>query len=380
MTAVIPFYTCAASLERQRGEIDALIDELFAGGSFTDGALVRRLERRIALFTEARHTIACGNATDALTIMLMAAGVGPGDEVIVPSFSFFASASSIAHAGAKPVFVDIDPVTYAMDPAQISAAVTRHTRAVMPVHLFTQMADMPTIVDVARLHGLLVLEDSAEGIGMWLGGQHAGLIGDAGVLSFFPTKTLGAFGDAGMVLTNDDRLAEAARMLRNHGQREGEPQVYRRLGFNSRMDSLQAAILLARLGRLPQEIARRAQLAALYDRGLAGLSASVSTPRIRRRPEGAGPVYYVYLIECEQRDALASHLAAEGIGTETYYPVPLHLQPCFRGLGYVRGDMPVAERACTRTLGLPMYPDMTAGQVERVCGAIADFFQRGGAR
>jgi dTDP-4-amino-4,6-dideoxygalactose transaminase len=215
---------------------------------------------------------------------------------------------------------------------------------------------------------------------MWLEGKHAGLIGDAGVLSFFPTKTLGAFGDAGMILSNDDRLAEAARVLRNHGQKEGEPYVYHRLGFNSRMDSLQAAILLARLEHLPEDIAKRAELAALYDRGLAALSPSVSTPRIKRRTESTNQVYYVYLIECEQRDALVRHLADKGIGTEVYYPIPLHLQPCFRGLGYARGDMPVAERACTRALGLPIYPDMTAEHVELVCGAIADFYQRGGVQ
>lgn len=379
MTAAIPFYQCAASLRRQRPEIEALIDEVFSEGSFTDGALVRRLERRMAMFTGARRTVACGNATDALVITLLAAGIGPGDEVIVPCFTFFASASSIAHTGATPVFVDIDPITYSMDPARIEAAITPRTRAIMPVHLFLQMADMPAIVDIAGRHGLRVLEDSAEGIGMWQAGKHAGLVGDAGVLSFFPTKTLGAFGDAGMILTNDDRIAEAARLLGSHGMKEGVPYVHHRLGYNSRMDSVQAAILLARLEHLPEDIARRAELASLYDRGLAGLEPRVSTPRRAPRACSTSHVCYVYLIECEQRDALARSLDDEGIGTEIYYPLPLHLQPCFRDLGYRRGDMPVAERASTRTLGLPMYADMSAEQVERVCDAIAGFYLRGGA-
>lgn len=380
MMTPIPFYSCAASLEQQWLHINAAVDELFTDGSFVNGTLVRRLEEQLRLFTGARHAVACGNATDALAIMLTAAGIGPGDEVIVPSFSFFASASAVVHVGARPVFVDIEPETYAMNPAKLAAAITPRTRAIMPVHLFSQMADMPTLIEIANRHGLRVLEDSAEGIGMWLCGRHAGLLGDAGVLSFFPTKTLGSFGDAGMLLTNDDQLAEVALTLRNHGQKENMPHVYHRLGFNSRMDSIQAAILLAGLARVPENIARRAQIADQYSRQLAALAPMVATPRFQARAYPANQVFYVYLIECDRRDELALYLDERGIGTEIYYPRPLHLQPCFADLGYQRGDMPIAERACERTLGLPLYPDLTSEQVAAVCAVIAHFYEREGSR
>lgn len=380
MMTPIPFYSCAASLDQQRVLIDAAVDELFTDGAFVNGTLVRRLEEQLRLFTGARHAIACGNATDALAIMLKAAGIGPGDEVAVPSFSFFASASAVVHVGARPVFVDIDPDTYAMDPAKLASVITPATKAIMPVHLFSQMADMPSLIKIADRHGLRVLEDSAEGIGMRLGGRHAGLLGDAGVLSFFPTKTLGAFGDAGMVLTNDDQLAEVALTLRNHGQKDNMPHVYHQLGFNSRMDSIQAAVLLAGLAHVQENIARRAQLAEQYSRQLSALAPVVATPRFPARAYPTDPVYYVYLIECDRRDELALYLGERGIATEIYYPRPLHLQPCFAHLGYQHGDMPRAERACKRTLGLPLYPDLTAKQVAMVCAVIAHFYEREGSR
>ncbi|GIQ68040.1 DegT/DnrJ/EryC1/StrS family aminotransferase [Xylanibacillus composti] len=373
----VPFYTGAVSFKRQWPLIAAKLDQILDQGLFTNGPVVKELERAMETFTGAKHAIAVGNATEALVIMLKAAGIGPGDEVIVPSFTFFASASSIVHAGAVPVFCDIDPVTYMLKPDELEDKVTARTKAIMPVHLFTQMADMKAICEIAEKHGLLVLEDSAEAISMFHEGKHAGIVGQAGVISFFPTKTLGAIGDAGLILTNRDDLAARARLLRLHGQEEDEPYVHHLVGTNSRMDDIQAAVLLARLQYLPSEIAKRSHWATLYDRLLADLP-QVQTPHIRVREEAANPVYYVYLIEAEQRDELVEYLSEQGIGTETYYPIPLHLQPCFSHLGYEPGSMPHAEHACSRTVGLPMYPDLQEADVRAVCEAIRKFYESGG--
>ncbi|WP_258881660.1 DegT/DnrJ/EryC1/StrS aminotransferase family protein [Paenibacillus sp. sptzw28] len=353
------------------------MDQIVDKGMFTNGPAVKELEAALEIFTGAKHCIAVGNATDALIIMLRAAGIGPGDEVIVPCYSFFATASCVDHVGARPVFSDIDPVTYSLNATDIEAKITKRTKAIMPVHLFTQLADMAAIREIADRHSLMVLEDSAEAISMFCEGKHAGLLGDAGVISFFPTKTLGAIGDGGLVLTNDGHIAAQARRLRIHGQDEHTPYIHHMAGYNSRMDDIQAAVLLVRFGFLQQEIARRAHLAACYDRGLSDLS-QVRTPTIRERADAANSVYYVYLIEAERRDDLAAYLTRQGIGTEIYYPYPLHTQPCFAHLGYRPGDMPHAERAAERAIGLPMYPDLTEDQVDEVCRWIHQFYESGG--
>ncbi|MDA1478068.1 DegT/DnrJ/EryC1/StrS family aminotransferase [Bacillus changyiensis] len=373
----VPFYSNRNSFEKQWPLISSKLDEVLHQGKFTNGPIVRELEREIQVFTGAKYAIAVGNATEALVIMLKAAGIGAGDEVIVPCFSFFASASSIAHVGAVPVFCDIDPVTYSIKIADIESKITKRTKAIMPVHLFTQMADMVAIREIAEKHHLLILEDSAEAISMFNDGTHSGLVGTAGVLSFFPTKTLGAIGDAGMLLTNDDHIAHQARLLRAHGQEEGRPYIHQVIGYNSRMDDIQAAVLLVKLKYLQGEIARRAYLARLYDQ-LLGILPQIQTPVIKEREDVANPVYYVYLIEAEQRDSLMTYLAEHGIGTETYYPTPLHTQPCFSELGYKSGSMPNAEQACTRTVGLPMYPDLTEIKVREVCEVIQKFYKQGG--
>jgi dTDP-4-amino-4,6-dideoxygalactose transaminase len=373
MSLRVPFLDRSASYARERALVEHQLDRLFDSGQFCDGELVRELERELELYTGAAHAIAVGNASDALVIMLKAAGIGPGDEVLVPAFTFFATASCVAHVGATPVFCDIDQETYAIDASRLEEKITERTRAIIPVHLFSQMADMPAILEVAARHRLLVLEDSAEAIGMWSGGVHAGLIGQAGVLSFFPSKTLGAFGDAGMVLTHDAGLARACRELRQHGQREGAEYIYDRVGHQSRMDSVQAAVLLARLKLLPADIARRAEIASTYDRKLSALAPGIVTPTLVRRPYSTNPVYYVYLIESEARDELARFLEQRGIGTETYYPMPLHLQPCFRELGHRSGELPVAERCARRTLALPLYPELTAAQLDWVCHQLTRF-------
>ncbi|WP_028595989.1 DegT/DnrJ/EryC1/StrS family aminotransferase [Paenibacillus assamensis] len=372
----ISFFSGAASFRRQWPLIEEELDKIFESGQFTNGPTVKKFEQMMQAYTGAKHCIAVGNATDALIIMLKASGIGPGDEVIVPCFTFFASASSVGHVGATPVFVDIDPVTYSISVEDIERKITEHTKAIMPVHLFTQLADMKEIQRIADKHGLLVLEDSAEAIGMFHDSVHAGLIGQAGVISFFPTKTLGAIGDAGLIVTNDDLLAHRVRRLRIHGQDEGVPYVYHEVGYNSRMDDIQAAVLLSRLPFLSQEIAKRAHLAALYNNYLAS-NPHVQTPSIRERQDTTNPVYYVYVIECDRRNELVQYLTDNGIGTEVYYPLTLHTQPCFASLGYEEGSMPHAELACTRTVGLPLYPDLTEEGVAAVSEAINKFYEGG---
>ena len=377
----VPFHTGWPSHAAQRERLGELIDEALDAGVLVNGPLVERFERAIEEYTGARHAVAVASGSDALIVALEACGVGPGDEVIVPVYTFFASASSVVHAGARPVFADIDPDSYAITPATIEERITPRTRAIVPVHLFTQMADMAAIGELAERHGLTVVEDSAEAIGMSLDGRHAGRFGRAGVLSFFPTKTLGALGDAGMLLTEDDDVAASARQLRNHGQAPGEPPyTWHRLGINSRMDDVQAAVLLTRLEALDAAIERRAELAAAYDARLGRLP-GVTVPRL---PDGGRRrcVYYVYLIEAEDRDGLAEHLAGSGIETETYYPRPLHLQPCFAGHGHGEGDYPVAEAASRRALALPFHADLTGAELDEVCSAVEGFYaerERGGA-
>ncbi|MFC8827809.1 DegT/DnrJ/EryC1/StrS family aminotransferase [Streptomyces sp. NPDC057137] len=386
--STVPFFTQAESFERLWPRLSAYLDEVCESGTYSNGPRTAELEAALRAYTGARHAIAVGNGTDALVLLLRAAGIGSGDEVIVPAFSFFASASSVALVGAVPVFVDVDPLTYNLDPAALEAAVTERTKAVMPVHLFCQPADMTAVLTVAEQHGLLVLEDSAEGIGMRLNGRHTGLIGAGGVLSFFPTKTLGALGDAGMVLTDDDALAGAVQRLRDHGRPALAPSAapsaptaraeYARqgelAGTNSKMDEIQAAALLTKLTTLDDDIRRRAVLADAYTRRLRGIPGVRRLPTVVERGEPVDPVFYVYLVETDRRDALVSHLAAAGIGTETYYPLPLHLQPCFAHLGHQEGDFPHAEAASHRTVALPLYPELTLAQLGRVCDAVRSFF------
>ncbi len=364
----VPFFSCARSFERQWPQLESRLKEVVEREKYSQDIMVDRFESEIRAYTSASYAIGVGNGTDALILLLKAAGIGPGDEVIVPCFTFVASATSIVHAGATPVFVDIDRATYTLDVEQVSARITERTRAVMPVHLFAQMADMAALREITRKTDLQIIEDSAEAIGMRYAGTHAGLLGIGGVLSFFPTKTLGALGDAGMVLTNNPRIAERVIALR-------DPVLDNAVYGGSRMDEIQAAILLTRLAGLDADIARRAELASHYDARLAGLYPQVRTPAIVRRRDDITAVYYVYEIESERKKELIPYLAAHGVGTEEYYPLPLHLQTCFAHLGYRPGDFPNAESACRRTLALPLYPDMTEEDVDYVCGVIASFYR-----
>ncbi|GLZ36441.1 DegT/DnrJ/EryC1/StrS family aminotransferase [Actinokineospora sp. NBRC 105648] len=380
----VPFFSQASSFAELWPAIATNVTTVLHRGKFSHGPLVAELERALAERLGAAHVVGVNSGTDALVLLLRAAGLEPGDEVVVPAFSFVASASSVVLAGGRPAFADIDPLTYGLDPGAAAAAVTPATRMVMPVHLFCQLADLAGIAEVAQRHALTVVEDSAEAIGMRWDGVHAGLHGAGGVLSFFPTKTLGALGDAGAVITNDDRVAETAAALRHHGRfgrtLDHFPGISNETalpGVNSKMDDLQAAVLLAKLGRLDADIARRAELAAAYTERLRGCPGVRRLPTAVEREVDTDPVFYVYLVEVEHRDALVEYLAAHGVGTETYYPVPLHLQPCFADLGHRRGEFPHAEAACARAVALPLYPDLLESQVDRVCALVRAFY--GGA-
>ena len=372
----VPFFSGAASIRRDWAELEPRIREITARGVFTCGPVVAELEAAVGAYTGARQAVACNNGTDALILTLRAAGIGPGDEVIVPAYSFFASASCVLHAGAQPVLVDVLPGSYAMDVERAAAAITPRTRAIMPVHLFSQTADLVALCELADAYGLQVIEDSAEAIGMRVerpggGHRHAGLWGRAGVLSFFPTKTLGALGDAGMVLTDDESLAAAVRRMRVHG--DGGAYHWQELGWNSRCDELQAAVLLTRLARLDEDIARRAALVELYNARLASVGPAVATPWQAPAKRQSNLVWYVYLIETDRRDELVAHLAEHGVGTEVYYPRPLSRQPCLRSLPGASQPVPVAEAASAHAVALPLYPDLTHEQVDRVCDLVAAF-------
>ncbi len=380
----VPFFTQAATFEALWPLVRSHVNDVMDRGKYSHGAKVAEFETALAEWTGARHVVGVNCGTDALVLLLRACGLRPGDEVVVPAFSFIASASSVVLARGRPVFADIDPVTYGIDPKSMAEAVGGRTRMAMPVHLFCQMADMRGVLETAQRHELTVVEDSAEALGMRWDGTHAGLLGSGGVLSFFPSKTLGAIGDAGAVITGDAEVAETAAALRHHGRVGPTLDDFNRIststavsGVNSKMDDIQAAVLTAKLTRLREDIARRADLAHAYTQRLRDVAGVVRLPTVVARDVETDPVFYVYLIEVEDRDELAVYLAERGVETETYYPVPLHLQPCFADLGYARGDFPHAEAACERALALPLYPDLSFNQLERVCGLIVEFFAGG---
>ncbi|MER6332735.1 DegT/DnrJ/EryC1/StrS family aminotransferase [Streptomyces sp. NPDC001034] len=356
------------------------MEDVFDSGKFSHGKQVGEFETALAEYTGARHVIGVNSGTDALVLLLRACGLRPGEGVLVPAYSFFATASAVELAGGRPQFVDIDPETYAMDPAALDAAVTPRSRFVMPVHLFHTMADMTAVEAVARRHGLAVVEDSAEAIGMRRRGVHAGLHGIGGVLSFFPSKTLGALGDAGAVLTDDPEVADTVAALRHHGRGGSTlndfPAISTQsalVGGNSKMDDIQAAVLLAKLPLLEEHIARRAELAAAYTARLRDLPGVRRLPRTTAERPDDRDVHYVYLIETEHRDALVAHLGRQGIGTEVYYPLPLPHQPAFGHLGHRPGDFPHAEAAARHALALPFHPDLRPGDLDRVCDTLGSF-------
>ncbi|MCD9875884.1 DegT/DnrJ/EryC1/StrS family aminotransferase [Streptomyces guryensis] len=362
------------------------MEEVFHCGKFSHGKQVGQLESALAEYTGARYVVGVNSGTDALVLLLRACGLRPGDGVLVPAYSFFATASAVVLAGGRPQFVDIAPETYAMDPAALEAAVTPRSRFVMPVHLFHTMADLEAVTEVARRHGLTVVEDSAEAIGMRRRGVHAGLHGAGGVLSFFPSKTLGALGDAGAVLTDDGEVADTVAALRHHGRTGRTLNDFPAIstdsawpGVNSKMDDIQAAVLLAKLPLLEKQIAYRAGLADAYTARLRDVPGIRRLPRVTAEGPGARDVFYVYLIETEDRDALVVHLDRHGIGTEVYYPLPLPHQPAFAHLCHRTGEFPHAEAAAGHAVALPLHPDLSPGDLDRVCDTVRSFRAEGRA-
>ncbi len=359
-----------------KGEIDAAIAEVLASTRFIKGPIVGQLESELAGYLEGSYVLGVGNGTDALQIALMALGIGPGDEVITPSFTFIATAEAAALLGATPVFVDIDPQTFNLDPAKIEALVSPRTKAIVPVHLFGQAADMDPIMEIAERHGLSVVEDNAQAIGSTYKGRKTGFFGHIGILSFFPSKNLGAYGDGGAVLTNDAALYERMKMITNHG---GRHKYYNEIvGVNSRLDALQAAILRVKLRHLDAFIEARRQAADHYDALFAGHEA-ITTPH--RAPYGHH-VFHQYTLRIAQdtpggRDALTAHLKAKGIPHGVYYPVPLHRLPVFaETVAMRRGEMTETERAAAEVVSLPMHTELRADQQETIAEAVLEFVEQ----
>jgi dTDP-4-amino-4,6-dideoxygalactose transaminase len=344
-----------------RQEIRRAIDEVCDAQALILGPHVETFERNVAEYCGTTHAIAVSSGTDALLCALMALDLKPGDEVICPSFTFFATAGSIARLGAVPVFAEIDPRTFNIDPARVEEKVTPRTRAIMPVHLFGQAARMEPINEIARRHGLKVIEDAAQAIGAKRGGKRACNLGFAGCLSFYPTKNLGAFGDAGAICTNDDAFAQTCRLLRVHGS--GHQYHHKLLGGMFRMAAIQAAVLNVKLKYLDGWHEARRRNAAIYDQLFKG--SKVVTPLIE---DGNWSVYnqYVVRLPAEDRDRVKQRLADKGVGTGVYYPIPLHLQECFAHFGGKEGDLPETEKACREVLALPIYPELPEEHVRYV--------------
>lgn len=353
-------------------EIRTAVETVLESQQFIGGPAVSELENALCKRIDADHAIAVSSGTDALLCTMMAMKIGHGDEVILPSFSFFATAGSVARLGAKPVFVDIDARTFNLDTAKIEAAVTDRTKAIIAVHLFGQCAGMDAINAVASRYGLRVIEDMAQAIGATHHGRQAGTLGDAACLSFYPTKNLGGFGEGGMIFTNDGDTARVIRQLRNHG--ESQRYVHELVGGNFRLDTMKAAVLLVKLRFLDEFTERRRGNAARYDKLLE--KEPVSTPY---KPDHQRVVYHQYSILCDRRDELARFLRDRSVDTGVYYRVPLHLQRCFESLGYHRGALPVTEQTCNRILSLPCHPMLGRQDVQFVATCIHEFYETTGA-
>jgi dTDP-4-amino-4,6-dideoxygalactose transaminase len=354
-------------------EIMTAIAKVVESGRFLHGPEVSELERQVAELSQTKHAIGCASGSDALLLALMALDIGPGDEVILPSFTFFATASCVSRVGAKIVFADIDPKTFNLSPASVASVMTSRTRAIIPVHLFGQCASMDAIQEVADRQRLPIIEDAAQAIGAAYHGRMAGSWGTVGCLSFYPTKNLGGMGDGGMIVCHDDALAERLRLFAAHGM---QPRYHHRvIGINSRLDTLQAAILNVKLNRLASYIHARQKHAQKYSQMLqaSGLTEEIQLPVAQ---PNSFHVWNQYGIRVPDggRDALKAHLQSNGIGCEIYYPIPLHLQECYRSLGYSLGSLPETERAAREVLHLPVYPELTADEQVRVVDSIGRFF------
>ncbi|RJQ52728.1 MAG: DegT/DnrJ/EryC1/StrS family aminotransferase [Actinobacteria bacterium] len=364
----IPLLDLKAQYAPIRPQIDEAIDEVISSAAFIGGQKVKRLEEEIAALCGTKHAVGCASGTDALILILDALGVGAGDEVITTPFTFVATAEAISQVGATPVFADIRPDTYSVDPAAIEAALTDRTRAIMPVHIFGQAAEMDEINRMAAEHGLFVVEDACQAIGGAYKGRPVGSLGHAAAFSFFPSKNLGCAGDGGAITTDDEALAAAMAKLRTHGT--GKKYYHDLLGFNSRLDALQAAILLVKLPYLAEWNEARRRKAEVYDSLFEGTQVVAPV-----RMAEVEHVYHLYIVRSPKRDAIIEALKAAEIGSGVYYPVPLHRQEVYRSLGYAEGSLPVAEKACNETLALPLFPEIGEEQQREVAQTVLSALQ-----
>ena len=367
----VPLLDLQAQYVSLRDDLQQAIDRVMSSQRFVLGDEVRKLETSIAEYCQTRHAIGCASGSDALLLAMMALDVKPGDEVITTSFSFFATGACVARLGARPVFVDIDPRTYNIDPSRVADAITPRTKLIMPVHLYGQCADMEPLLEVGRRHGIPVVEDAAQAIGSTDNGRRAGSMGVIGCFSFYPTKNLGGAGDGGILTTGDDDVAARLRRLRTHGG--SNEYEHEEVGINSRLDELQAAVLNVKFPSLDKWSDERARKAEIYTKLLndAGLRFPLITPAVR---SGSRHIYHQYVIRVPgNRDALMEHLKQHGVGSKIYYPIPLHLQKCFEYLGYKKGDLPESEAAANETFALPCYPELTDEQQAYVVDRISKF-------
>jgi len=375
----IPLLDLRAQYRSIEREVKRVVEEVFQSGHYILGSNVKALEEEIAKYCKVKYGVGVASGTDALRLSLIALGIGEGDEVITTPFTFIATAEVISQIGAVPVFVDIDEKTFNLNPEKLKQVITPKTKAILPVHIFGQSVNMTPVLNLAKAHNLKVIEDAAQSFGaeynnspsnsVW---RKVGSLGDVGAFSFFPTKNLGGFGDGGMVVTQSKQVAEKLKLLRAHG---GNPSTYSYslLGYNSRLDELQAAILRVKLKFVDQWIAQRKEKAQLYSNLLSSLSLPVETPS---KMSYSSHAFCVYTIRTPYRDKLKQYLEEEGIKTKIYYPIPLHLQGVYRELGYHKGDLPVAEKACQEVLSLPIYPELKEEEIHYIVDKINKFFSK----
>jgi dTDP-4-amino-4,6-dideoxygalactose transaminase len=363
---MIPLIDLKKQYESIKGEVNNAIRDVVESGQFILGERVATFESDFAAYCQTKFALGMNSGTSALHLALLAAGVGPGDEVITVSFTFVASVAAICYTGAKPVLVDIDPLTCTIDPAKIEAAITPRTKVIMPVHLYGNCADMDPILEVARRHSLIVIEDAAQAHGAEYKGQRAGSMGAIACFSFYPGKNLGAYGEGGAVVTNDEQYVEPLKQRRDQGQ--SEKYYHTMIGYNYRMEAIQGAVLGVKLKHLDEWNDLRRKVAGVYYRELANSELRL----LEERPDTVS-VYHVFPLFSEQRDELRTHLLEAGISTGLHYPIPVHLQPAFRHLGYDDGDLPETERACKEVLSLPMYPELTNEDVMNIVHSVKRF-------
>ena len=369
----VPLVDLGAQYDTIRDEVVAAVTRVCDSQRFILGPEVELVEKELAEYLSAKHAVGMSSGTDALLAIMMGLGVGPGDEVITTAYSFFAAAGSIARLGATPVFVDINPATFNIDPDAARAAMTSRTKAIVPVHLFGLSADMDPLLEAVSKHGVPIIEDACQAFGARYRGLPVGALGVAGGLSFFPSKSLGAYGDGGLIVTNDGVLAERLRLLRAHG---AEPKyVHKIVGGNFRLDAMQAAILRAKLPHVSQWFEARREAASRYRHLFADADVEVFGVELPVEPQDRWHTYHQYVVRAPRRDELHAHLESHGIETAIYYPVPLHRQECFASLGYSEGTLPQSEAAARTALALPMYPELTEEQQAHVVKPIAEYLR-----